>query len=139
MDYYVCDGETCRVLAGPWGDVWHAADVVHAQPEPLRFGTVSRYALTKEGVYPRGKKGDAMIEADLRTAKLEGRAPVTEPGAIALLRFRKGEEHGRATDLDGQATYGYGSALRYGRPKPDGSWDYPLDPGVIEGEKGIRS
>jgi hypothetical protein len=41
-DYYLCEAETLKAVAGPFGDPFTVAGVVDAQDEPTKYGTASR-------------------------------------------------------------------------------------------------
>ena len=71
---YVCDYETHTALLGPVSSK-AAVDFIISQGDlkvQARFCNMSRYALAKEGRYPRTKAGDEALRKDVENAKVGG-------------------------------------------------------------------
>lgn len=67
MRYYVCDYSTKKVMFGPFKHNWSAAQWITSKPyaEQVKYCTMSRYLLAKDGIYPDNKAGTDAILKDL--------------------------------------------------------------------------
>jgi hypothetical protein len=63
--YYVCDYKTLKAIHGPW-ESKQVVDFIVSQPNQTDYCNMSRYQLSKKGVYPNTKAGNAKLEADLK-------------------------------------------------------------------------
>lgn len=72
-DHYVCDYDSHTALLGPMSSR-EAVDFILSRGDlaaQAKFCNMSRYALAKEGRYPRNKRGDAQLSEDVESHKAD--------------------------------------------------------------------
>lgn len=68
-DHYVCDYETHTALLGPMSST-AAVDFILSQGDraaQAQYCNMSRYALAREGRYPRNKQGATQLRRDVES------------------------------------------------------------------------
>jgi hypothetical protein len=64
MKYYLCEYETHRALR-EFETSQEVVDYINSSEYPYLFCNMSRHALSKDGTYPRNKKGDDLLSLDV--------------------------------------------------------------------------